>query len=124
MVDWLVLLSLMPHLGVWPTIGARSGMLEELLRSAHIRRLRCMCWSALITSLSWSWTKGREVLGVRQARSDINKWLGRWPGLCLALDLTVTSPLTSPLTSSLASPLAASVTLNKANGLCFLALII
>jgi hypothetical protein len=37
MVDRLVILSLMPGLGVWPTVGARSGTLEELLRSAHAR---------------------------------------------------------------------------------------
>src|SRR5436305_14932350 len=97
MVDWLVLLSLMPHLGVWPTIGARSGTLEELLRSAHVRRLlRCLRWSALTTSLSWSWTKGGEILGIRQARSDIDNWLGRWPICCLALIMIVT--LTLPLT--------------------------
>jgi hypothetical protein len=52
-VDWLVMLLLMHHLGVWPTIGAHSGTLEELLRSAHVRRLlRCLRWSALTTSLS------------------------------------------------------------------------
>src|SRR5271155_2575167 len=99
------MLLLMHHLGVWPTIGARSGTLEELLRSAHVRRLlRCLRWSALTTSLSWSWTKGRKILGVRQARSDIDKWLGGWPicRLALALTLTLTSQLTSPLASSLA----------------------
>jgi hypothetical protein len=80
MVDWLVILSLMPHLGVWPTIGARPGTLEELLRSAHVRRLlECLRWSALMTSLSWSWAKGGEILAVRHVRSDIDKWRGRWP---------------------------------------------
>jgi hypothetical protein len=121
MVDRLVILSLMPDLGVWPTVGARSGTLKELLRSAHARGLLgCLRWSALITSLSWSWAKGREILGVRQARSDIDEWLGRWPRWYLALNLA----LASSLTSSLASPLAASLTLARTNGLCFLALII
>src|SRR5438045_2533107 len=121
MVDWLVILSLVHHLEVWSMIGARSGALEELLRSTHVRRLLgCLRWSALITSLSWSWAKGGKVLGVRQARSDIDKWVGRWRRRYQALDLT----LAMPLTSSLPSPLAASPTLARTNELYSLALII